>query len=372
MLKKILSAVLALSLVSVIPAAAESKPTETVTFKYGDTEYTREMEKLGRGLTAVRTGSGVFLSWRLLASEASPGYIPAAPSFNVYRDGKLIASVTDSTNYTDTQAGESYSVAPVFKDGSEGEKCAETAVLENPYIEIPLQKPAPTDVEVTAFDKIGNALTADPNYYVGDASAGDLDGDGVPDEEFLTLGIDFAGSVDGGNKVISGVGKPLFESVSGSVRKLNLVLAVSESGSTEFGAVARRLSQGANIIRVTVTGTVEIRGDASSEIVFGGIAACSEGATIGGADFGADVVIRGGTVIYGGIAGIGDAPNGDHAKTWNVQSVSRADIGGVSLSAGKYIGIMRGGASVTFTASSAELKLNNVVSEMNVGKTISG
>lgn len=205
-----------------------------------------------------------------------------------------------------------------------------------------------------------------------DFTLGDLDGDGVPDEEFLTLGIDFSGSVDGGNKVISGVGKPLFESVSGSVRKLNLVLAVSESGSTEFGAVARRLSQGANIIRVTVTGTVEIRGDASSEIVFGGIAACSEGATIGGADFGADVVIRGGTVIYGGIAGIGDAPNGDHAKTWNVQSVSRADIGGVSLSAGKYIGIMRGGASVTFTASSAELKLNNAVSEMNVGKTISG
>ena len=64
----------------------------------------RQMEALDRGLVAVKTGSGVFLSWRLLGTESY------ATSFNVYRDGTLIKSgITDSTNYLDAAGSTSSS-----------------------------------------------------------------------------------------------------------------------------------------------------------------------------------------------------------------------------------------------------------------------
>ena len=63
------------------------------------------------------TAEGVFLSWRLLASEAtgSTGTGLAGPDFAIYRDGERIADVTDSTNYADADgaATSSYTVAPV-------------------------------------------------------------------------------------------------------------------------------------------------------------------------------------------------------------------------------------------------------------------
>ena len=39
----------------------------------------RQMENLGRGVVAVRTGSGAFVSWRLL------GLDPSGIGFNLYR-----------------------------------------------------------------------------------------------------------------------------------------------------------------------------------------------------------------------------------------------------------------------------------------------
>ncbi|MCY8507802.1 rhamnogalacturonan lyase, partial [Bacillus atrophaeus] len=57
----------------------------------------RQLEALNRGLVAVKTESGVFISWRLLGTEN------ASVSFNVYRNGqKLNASpIASSTNYLD-------------------------------------------------------------------------------------------------------------------------------------------------------------------------------------------------------------------------------------------------------------------------------
>jgi rhamnogalacturonan endolyase len=57
----------------------------------------RQMEFLDRGVVAVKTGTGVFVSWRLLGTEGSN------VSFNVYRDGtKVNASpITNSTNLQD-------------------------------------------------------------------------------------------------------------------------------------------------------------------------------------------------------------------------------------------------------------------------------
>ena len=79
----------------------------------------RQMENLGRGVVAVRSSSGAFVSWRLL------GLDPAGIGFNLYRSAnggaytKLNSSVlTGGTCYTDTGANLSvanaYYVKPVI------------------------------------------------------------------------------------------------------------------------------------------------------------------------------------------------------------------------------------------------------------------
>ncbi|HEY4788239.1 MAG TPA: hypothetical protein VIH57_19435, partial [Bacteroidales bacterium] len=57
----------------------------------------RQMENLNRGLVAVKVSSGVFLSWRVLGTEWTTA------SYNIYRDGTKIATVsnTGASNYTD-------------------------------------------------------------------------------------------------------------------------------------------------------------------------------------------------------------------------------------------------------------------------------
>ena len=56
----------------------------------------RQMEALDRGLVAVKTDSGVFISWRLLGNERDA-------AFNVYKNGKLFKSLSagEATNLTD-------------------------------------------------------------------------------------------------------------------------------------------------------------------------------------------------------------------------------------------------------------------------------
>jgi rhamnogalacturonan endolyase len=135
------------------------------------------MERLGRGVVAVRTGTtAVYVGWRLLGTD------PDDIAFNVYRsiDGgapaKLNAEpVTSATNYVDAaadpMAATSYFVRPVVA----GLEQATSAVFTIPalapvqqYISIPLQIPA-------------GGVTPDGVSYVysaNDASIGDLDGDG--------------------------------------------------------------------------------------------------------------------------------------------------------------------------------------------------
>jgi rhamnogalacturonan endolyase len=161
-----------------VPTYAEdtAKSTETVsyTYSYGDAEtYTREMEKLDRGLIAIKSGSGVYLSWRLFDSEDSIfGSAAKNVSFNVYRGNEKIATVTDSTNYTDTTVGASYSVAPVI-NGVEGEKCSAVSVMDNSYFDIPLTKPADETI-VQPDGTVQDTYSFSP----ADCSTGDVDGDG--------------------------------------------------------------------------------------------------------------------------------------------------------------------------------------------------
>src|SRR5690348_5296709 len=69
----------------------------------GGARHGVKLEKLDRGLVVVPTSEGNFLSWRLLGDEAT-GHSASGVTgsdFNVYRDGRRIATVTDSTNYVD-------------------------------------------------------------------------------------------------------------------------------------------------------------------------------------------------------------------------------------------------------------------------------
>ncbi|MDF2938611.1 MAG: hypothetical protein K0Q90_3984, partial [Paenibacillaceae bacterium] len=130
-----------------------------------------QMEQLNRGLAAVRTSEGIFVSWRLLGNEvtgASAHGLTGA-DFIVYRDGVKIAGVKDSTNYLDREgtAEAVYAVAAVM-NGDEQELSAEVRPWETPYLEIPLQKPA------DGVTPAGQAYT----YNANDMSVGDVDGDG--------------------------------------------------------------------------------------------------------------------------------------------------------------------------------------------------
>src|SRR3990170_3363557 len=57
----------------------------------------RQAEYLNRGLVAVNTDTGVFLSWRLLGNESY------GTAFNIYRNGRKLnpRPITDSTNFVD-------------------------------------------------------------------------------------------------------------------------------------------------------------------------------------------------------------------------------------------------------------------------------
>lgn len=180
----VLSTVLAMSSAAALnmSAYADSANTQQVSYNYwynsstGYTDenvHTRQMEKLDRGLIAIKTDGGVYLSWRLFDSEDNIfGNADKNVSFNVYRDGKKISEVATKTNYVDSTVGTNYSVAPVI-NGVEGEKCNPVTVYNNSYFDIPLLKPD----DETIYDPSGNGL-ATYSFFPADCSTGDVDGDG--------------------------------------------------------------------------------------------------------------------------------------------------------------------------------------------------
>ncbi|MEU4604424.1 rhamnogalacturonan lyase [Kribbella sp. NPDC023972] len=129
------------------------------------------LERLDRGLVATTTTEGVFLSWRLLGREATGAgdHGLTGADFNVYRDGKRIATVTDSTNYLDKSGAQSsqYRVVSVV-NGHEIHRSDAVSPWTAGYTELPLRKPA------DGVTPKGEAYT----YSANDMSVGDVDGDG--------------------------------------------------------------------------------------------------------------------------------------------------------------------------------------------------
>ncbi|MEQ4299970.1 rhamnogalacturonan lyase [Plantactinospora sp. B6F1] len=146
-------------------------PTAVSAQPGGAGKHGPRLERLDRGLVAVATPDGVFLSWRLLGTEATgrsrTGLTGA--DFAVYRNGRRIATVTDSTNYLDRagSATAAYQVAPVLR-GRTGARGAPVTAWADGHYDLPLRRPA------DGVTPTGEAYT----YSASDLSVGDVDGDG--------------------------------------------------------------------------------------------------------------------------------------------------------------------------------------------------
>ena len=127
-----------------------------------------QMERLDRGLVAVRSGTDqVYIGWRLFGTDS------AGIGFNIYRNGIKIndAPVINSTNFIDnTSEDGGYTIKPVL-NGVEQGASRQAVVWAQNYLDIPLQIP----VGGTTPDGVAYTYTAN------DCSVGDLDGDGEYD-----------------------------------------------------------------------------------------------------------------------------------------------------------------------------------------------
>ncbi len=168
--KKILSALLAATLAaSSMPfalAADAENPKYQITQKAEDIEATAkmaaekgvklsQMERLARGVVAVATEKGMFVSWRMLGTD------DMSIKFNVYRDGTLVNSqpieITSITDPAGTLTSK-YSVVPVINGSEAADQKAEQIVSADKYVTI--------------------KVTPREGYDINDVSVGDLDGDG--------------------------------------------------------------------------------------------------------------------------------------------------------------------------------------------------
>jgi len=124
----------------------------------------RQVEKLDRGVVALASANGVFVSWRQLGNDA------ADVRFNVYRDGRRINAEPQAlTNLVDAQ-GRSDSLYTVRAVVSGHEQLASAAASpwSQPYLRITLQKPeGGTSPDGVTY-----------SYEANDGAPADVDGDG--------------------------------------------------------------------------------------------------------------------------------------------------------------------------------------------------
>lgn len=162
------AALLATSLALPLPASAGGDPASAHDGGALTPPGGAQLERLDRGLVAVATDAGVFLSWRLGIDEATGAAEGGLTGrdFEVRRNGELVATVTDSTNYLDAggAADATYEVRPVG-----GGAPAKVSRLAQGYAELPLTKPA------DGVTPAGETYT----YAANDMSVGDVDGDGA-------------------------------------------------------------------------------------------------------------------------------------------------------------------------------------------------
>ena len=119
-----------------------------------------QMEQLDRGVVALKaaTGTGNFVSWRFLGTDADN------TTFDLLRNGELVASDLTVTNYVDKggNAVSEYSVV-TKADGQTVDTSEPVKAWGDVYLKLKLERPADG---------------ADYSYTPNDMSVGDVDGDG--------------------------------------------------------------------------------------------------------------------------------------------------------------------------------------------------
>lgn len=136
----------------------------------------RFMETLDRGLTAVPTANGVFVSWRINGEEWENTL------YNLYRNGvRLNAEPLSVSNFLDLQgsAASSYTIGRI-QNGKETMELSNCLVWSKPYLEIPVRR------------IIKNGIDYSSLYELNDATAADLDGDGQYEIIVKRINSDFS------------------------------------------------------------------------------------------------------------------------------------------------------------------------------------
>ena len=134
------------------------------------------MEKLDRGLVAVPTSTTAnFVSWRLLGTDDK-----ANTTFDLLRDGTVIASDLTKTNYQDNSGSASAKYQVVTKvNGTETETSGEVTPWGKKYLSLKLDRPkGGTISNWSNTDASTGPTTGTYAYYPNDMSVGDVDGDG--------------------------------------------------------------------------------------------------------------------------------------------------------------------------------------------------
>jgi rhamnogalacturonan endolyase len=144
----------------------------------------RQMEKLGRGVIAMRTNSTqVYIGWRMLGTDPEnigfKLYRVASGVTNVLNGGNLL---TNTTDFVDTPpsltVANTYFVQPVTNGVGQPFSGTYTLIANAPtqqYISIPLTAP-PGGTEPATGD--GTDAGGPYTYNANDCSVGDVDGDG--------------------------------------------------------------------------------------------------------------------------------------------------------------------------------------------------
>ena len=185
MRKRILSVLLCMAMLGsmcIMPAASVSAE-EQVVYK----KTPRMMEELNRGLIAVKTTSGVYLSWRVLGKEDL-----ATTAYDIYRKGTVqkIATIAggQASNYIDKNGNEGNEYKVVLSTATpeqiEEEPWTKAELTKGDstytYYDVPISKP--TDIAHANTSALSDYTRTklDKGYAGGanDASVGDLDGDG--------------------------------------------------------------------------------------------------------------------------------------------------------------------------------------------------
>ena len=135
-----------------------------------------QMEKLDRGLVAVSTSDGIYLSWRLLGTDDE-----LTTTFDIIRNGDVIDEGVYLTNYLDKVRGASYQIA-VKVNGVEVERSKTVTPWSSNCLTIATDRPAAgrTKPYTTTIDKVEYSYPdgQDYTYSPNDCSVGDVDGDG--------------------------------------------------------------------------------------------------------------------------------------------------------------------------------------------------